>query len=227
MSTIINKDIPYKILLDELLDEVKVDRDYNDIKLIKDYLKKANQIGQPKAIYKEVFIKEQREDYVICGQQRFESKILSINLKDVYKVMVYVVTAGQEIKEWADKQDVDMLETYWLDVLQEIILRKALDYIKREINEKHLPGSSSVMNPGSLNDWPLTEQSKLFKLLGNVKKEIGVSLTNSNLMLPKKSVSGLIFPTEKNFENCQLCPKENCPSRSAPYDPSLLKEKYS
>lgn len=227
MSTIINKDITYKISLDEFLDAVKVDRNYSDLKLLEDYLKKANQIGRPKAIYKEVFIKERGVDYVICGEQRFESKILSVNLKDVYKVIVYVVTAGHEIENWAKNQDVDILENYWLSVLQEIILTKALNYIQEEINEKNIPGSSSVMNPGSLNDWPITEQTKLFKLLGNVEKEIGVSLTNSHLMLPKKSVSGLVFPTEKNFENCQLCPKENCPSRSAPYDQALLEDKYS
>ena len=72
------------------------------------------------------------------------------------------------------------------------------------------------MNPGPLKDWPLGEQRQLFFLFGDVKQAIGVELTESFLMYPVKSVSGIIFPTEVNYENCQLCPRENCPGRRAP-----------
>ena len=74
------------------------------------------------------------------------------------------------------------------------------------------------MNPGSLPDWPITEQAKLFSLLGDVKALIGVTLTESMLMLPTKSVSGVYFETERNFENCELCARENCPGRRKPFD---------
>ena len=107
-----------------------------------------------------------------------------------------------------------------------LFLAPALSDIK-EINEKYIPGSSSTMNPGSLIDWSITEQKKLFKLLGNPAKEIGVELTKSSLMLPAKSVSGLVYPTEKDFENCQVCPRLKCPNRSAPYDEELIEKRYN
>lgn len=44
-------------------------------------------------------------------------------------------------------------------------------------------------------------------------------------MVPVKSVSGIFFPTEIKFESCQLCPREVCISRRAPYTP-LLVNKY-
>jgi len=43
-------------------------------------------------------------------------------------------------------------------------------------------------------------------------------------MVPLKSVSGIYFPTEIKFESCQLCPREVCRGRVAPYDPDLVKK---
>jgi hypothetical protein len=76
------------------------------------------------------------------------------------------------------------------------------------------------MSPGSLEDWPITEQPKLFSLFGNTERVIGVRLTDSLLMVPRKSISGILFPSEENFISCRLCPREVCPSRKAPYDES-------
>ncbi len=227
MDTIIKKEIPFKIKLDEFLKKIKLSKDYSDIDTVKRYIKKVNQIAKPKAMYKEVYINDRGEEYVVVEDQTFKSKIMRVNLEDVYKVLIYIVTCGQEVEAWSNQQNVDMLEDYWLSMLQEEVLRQALKFIKKEINETYLPGSSSVMNPGSLIDWSINEQKKLFKLLGNPEKAIGVKLTESSLMIPKKSVSGLIYPTEKDFENCQVCPREECPNRSVPYQPELLKDKYS
>jgi len=227
MDTIIKKEISFKIEFDEFLDRIKLNKEYQDIDQVKKIIKKANEIGKPKAMYKEVYINEIGENYVIVEDKKFESKIMSVNLEDVHKVIIYLITCGTELEKWAEQNNGDMLENYWLSMVQEAVLEKARDFIKKEINEKYLPGSTSVMNPGSLIDWSITEQKKLFYLLGNPEKEIGVKLTESSLMLPAKSVSGLIYPTEKDFENCQVCPRENCPSRSAPYEPELIKERYS
>jgi hypothetical protein len=45
-------------------------------------------------------------------------------------------------------------------------------------------------------------------------------------MTPVKSVSGIWFPTEGKYENCQLCNREDCPGRRAPYEPGLMERKY-
>jgi hypothetical protein len=36
-------------------------------------------------------------------------------------------------------------------------------------------------------------------------------------MIPTKTVSGLLFPTEVDFDTCSLCQKENCKGRRSPY----------
>ena len=57
-------------------------------------------------------------------------------------------------------------------------------------------------------------------------ERLGVRLTDSLLMIPSKSVSGIRFPTEQTFASCQLCPRAGCPSRQAPYDATLYDKKY-
>ena len=44
------------------------------------------------------------------------------------------------------------------------------------------------------------------------------------LMLPRKSVSGIYFPSEVSFFSCQLCPRDRCDGRKAPYDETLAKQ---
>ncbi len=67
----------------------------------------------------------------------------------------------------------------------------------------------------------------LFALLGDVRSAIGVELTDSLLMVPRKSVSGILFVAEETFASCQLCPRQDCPNRRAPYDAGLFERKYA
>jgi hypothetical protein len=77
------------------------------------------------------------------------------------------------------------------------------------------------MNPGSLLDWPIQQQSLLFSLLGDVEELTGARLTENNIMLPMKSISGIFFPTKTRFESCMLCARDGCRRRRADYAPEL------
>jgi len=43
-------------------------------------------------------------------------------------------------------------------------------------------------------------------------------------MLPAKSESGIFFPTETTFLNCQLCPRKECMGRKGAYSEELARE---
>ncbi len=65
---------------------------------------------------------------------------------------------------------------------------------------------------------PIEQQRGLFALLGDVEQAIGVRLTESFLMIPNKTTSGILFPTEADFRSCEVCHRENCPARHAPFN---------
>jgi hypothetical protein len=112
-----------------------------------------------------------------------------------------------------------------LETAGDLALGSGLEHVQRHISEQYGLETTSNMGPGQL-DWPIEQQRELFSLLGHVKDTIGVTLTESLMMVPRKSISGIIFPTEETFISCQLCQRNKCPSRKAPFD-RALSEKYA
>jgi hypothetical protein len=190
------------------------------------FVKQAETVSRPKAMYRVGYLGERGEDWVTIGEQRFTSRILRVNLEPVHRVFVYLVTCGAEIQEWAQGRT-DPLEQYWSNVVQEMALGAASRALSDHLNQLYEPGRTSTMAPGSLGEWPLSEQRPLFSLLRDTVEAIGVRLSESLLMVPTKSVSGIRFATEEQFESCQLCPRSDCPGRRAPYDDELFERKYS
>jgi hypothetical protein len=185
-------------------------------------------IARPRVLYGLAYVTEKRDEEVTIEDVIFESRVLRVNLDARYHVFPYVATCGPEFDAWfkAQGQD-DLLLTYWLDIIKETALRQAIRVFMDDLNARYAPGETSAMNPGSLANWPLTQQQPLFRLLGDPETDIGVRLTPSCLMEPNKSVSGIRFSTEESFASCQLCPREVCPGRRAPYDAALYERKYA
>jgi hypothetical protein len=189
----------------------------------------AAAIARPRVHYTIAAIEQKSdhgtEDRVIIAGVTLTSRVLRVNLDQARRVFVYVATCGTELDDWAASKT-DMVERYWADTINGLALQTARHAFDVHLTGTYRPGNTSDMHPGSLADWPLSEQRTLFAILGNPAETIGVQLTDNCLMLPTKSVSGLRFPTEERFESCQLCPIENCPSRRAPYSVELLTTKY-
>jgi len=156
----------------------------------------------------------------------FRSRVLSVNLTHAYRIFIFVATCGVELDELARGQK-EVLEAFWAEAFKEIAVRTAVKELEDEIEARYNPGQISRQTPGSLEDFPLTEQKVLFALMGDTRAAIGVTMLPSLMMSPSHSVSGIIFPTAENFESCMLCPRQNCPGRRAPYDPFLHERKYS
>lgn len=216
--------IPVEISVEEILTRLHLEGNSKYFDEVKDIVNLAQPIMRPKALYDVKYIELIDKDKVDIGGVRFNSRVLRVNLENVGKVFPYVATSGMEVEEIEIPEN-DLMGKFILDTVKEIGLRTASKYLYDHIINKYKIDEMSSMNPGSLEDWPISEQIPLFSLLGDVKKLIGVSLTSSFLMIPIKSVSGIYFPTETSFASCQLCPREKCPNRKAKYDPEL-KEKY-
>lgn len=147
----------------------------------------------------------------------FSGKALAA-LSGVHRVFPYIATCGNGMEDFA-LDAYDMLAPYWLDVLKNQALacaRKAmLAYCKN-----HLGISKPLsVNPGSGNVdiWPVEQLSGIFALLGNAN-DIGVRLTPSSLMIPNKTVAGLLFSSAvSDFDSCAYCERSNCPDRRVPF----------
>ncbi len=225
MEPVILENIPFDIDLNRLRSVTHTDRDsalHGDLMRL---AREAQELARPKALYRVAGLDSRDEDGVIIEGVRLSSRVLSVNLSDVRRVFLYLATCGAELDAWAHALD-DMLYQFWAEEIKVMALNKATRAVFQAINDRFRPGKTTSMNPGSLQDWPLGQQRPFFQLL-EAAGAIGVTLSDSCLMSPNKSVSGLRYQTEEGFESCQLCPMPDCPGRRAPYEPDLYRKKYA
>lgn len=215
-------DIPFDLDTELLMKQVRVKPGTDDASEFHDLLNKAKANGKPKAVYAECFIEAKGNDTVRIEGITFTSRTLRRNLDTVERVFPFVATCGHEIDEAVAVKG-DFLKEFWRDTIKASLLSFASKHLCNHLHRKFRLGKTSTMSPGSgdVTVWPIEQQKELFALLGDVHRHIAVMLTDSFLMVPNKTVSGIRFPTEKDFRTCQVCHREHCPSRSAPFDKDL------
>jgi hypothetical protein len=219
-------DIPFRLSLESFQEKSQLRRVTEEIeKDVNGLITLIHSVAKPKVVYRVSYVSHKNEDSLTVDGVKLTSRVLRMNLDEVGRVFPYVATCGTE----ADQIEVppgDMMKAYYLDTLKEMALESAIRYLEDYLTKRYALGQISQMEPGSLDTWPITQQKELFSIVGNVEKLVGVRLTDRFLMIPLKSVSGIYFPTEIKFESCQLCQRERCPQRRAPFN-SEVAEKYA
>jgi len=215
------ENIPVTATLEHALDRLCIE-EAEDIELISGLFATAKELARPKALYREAYVEEISGGQVRVSGCDFQSDVLAMNLKDVHRVFAYVCTCGTEVDDWSH-QEKDYIVSLWLDMIKEMFLYEANLFLTEYIKKAYRFEKLSSVNPGSgnLENWPIAQQTQLFALIGDVTAEIGVRLSDSYLMTPIKSTSGLLFPSETDFVNCALCSRENCSGRRAAFDAEL------
>lgn len=215
--------IPYHTDLPALMQTLRIKPDSAYARQFEGMAQEAQAIARPKAFFKLAFVDACDENHVVLDGVPFTSRALSRHLEHTRRAIAYLVTCGLEMDEWGRSFD-DMLPRYWAEALMEHALHQADQYLEEHLQRRFKLGRTASMHPGSLADWPITEQRALFTLLGDAQSAIGVRLTESMLMLPAKSESGLQFSVEQDFETCALCPRPICHTRRVPYDPAQVEK---
>jgi hypothetical protein len=226
MEPIVLDDIPFTLERSRLFERLGVKPGAGFDEEVESLAAAAEAVGRPKAVYRDCFVDFRREDGVDIDGIPFASRVLSVNLKDVHRVFPYVLTCGTELQAWADGMG-DPLARFWAEAINAFALQAATARFEAHMADAYGLGKKARMNPGSLPDWPLPQQTPLFRLLGDVERAVGVRLSESFVMTPTKSVSGVLFATESGFVNCQLCPRGSCPGRKAPYDAGLFQRRFA
>lgn len=137
-----------------------------------------------------------------------ESHDLSKFIGDAQKVILFCASLGIEFDRLLKREMV--LSTSGASVLQAVgtsAIEALCDRFCGEFNAK------ARFSPG-YGDLDVSVQKDIFKVL-NPEKNIGVTLTDSFLMTPTKSVTAFFVPgREKNCDTCSNCDKkETCTFR--------------
>ena len=186
--------------------------------LILDIFKEAEDICNIKAeykIYNDVRFNITDKSLSI-GNLNFQiRKTVYGQIKKSESVAIFLCTAGAEIGARSRKamQEGDLLRGYVYDVVGSEIVEAAADLMQRELEEAVSATGNRITNrysPGYCG-WDVAEQHNLFNLVPD--NYCGIKLTQSALMDPVKSVSGIIgIGKEVKMHNytCNICDFKDC-----------------
>lgn len=185
-----------------------------------DMIDEADALADPVVLFGICAVTDASAQSVTVGGVKVENALVAEKLGEKKRCFPYIATCGTALENWSLQYKDDLLTEYWADEIKKKYLRKAISALSEYLNEAyHLSGYRAALNPGSRQEWPVSGQQELFAMLGGVdfvREHIGVTYTDSFLMLPTKSVSGITFESETFYENCQYCPLDDCPGRRAP-----------
>ncbi len=141
--------------------------------------------------------------------------VIFSQIKKAGGAALFICTAGAEIgiRSRASMKDGDLLRGYVYDVIGSEVVENAADRMQEELRLEVAASGLKITNrfsPGYCG-WDVAEQHKLFSFFP--ENYCGISLTESSLMNPVKSVSGLIgIGRDVRYApyQCHLCEDKNC-----------------
>jgi hypothetical protein len=148
--------------------------------------------------------------------QLFETRqIVTHQLRNSERAAWFVCTAGEEISRYTRRlmDEGDLIKGYVVDVLANVVVEAAMDRVQSGLENEMAKIGLKITNrysPGYCN-WDIAEQKKLFAVFP--ENYLDIALSESCLMLPVKSVSGIIgIGKEVKFNKytCNLCSDSAC-----------------
>lgn len=208
----INTNIDFKLDENLLRKLLKVRR---DTLLFEEAMSIANDkidYVKPKFILKKLEKYKVNETGILIDNIKLNSRILGERIKESPSVFVFVATGGIEIMSHIDSLS-DYFEKYVLDQVAYMGCLWALEKMEEALKKIHNISNYISLAPGSLPDWDVIETKKLFELMKEDYKKIGVQILESGMVEPIKTISGILFQSEDSFNSCELCMRQKCPTR--------------
>jgi len=181
-------------------------------------LNEAGQVCQIKAefrIFRQVSFNGEDKTVRIEDEVFNLEKIVYSQIRKSEAVAVFLATAGDRLGKMSRQamKEGDLLKGYVYDVIGSEVADGAAGIMQDELEKIVKAGGEKITNrysPGYCG-WDVAEQHKLFRLMP--ANFCGISLNDSALMSPEKSVSGFIgIGREVRFNDytCGLCDMEDC-----------------
>ena len=201
---------PYHSMAQEMIEKVKPHCDIQGGYLIK----------------KQISFDPEAKTVVTSGTRFHVDNIVYHQIKHSDQLAFFACTAGKGIGALSKKMmdEGELVEGYLVDTIGTVIVETAMDKIQstltQEMRTKNLK-TTNRYSPGYCN-WNVAEQHKLFQLLP--EHFCGITLTESALMDPVKSVSGIIGIGKNvpfNEYACNFCDRHDCVHRNKKFHSSI------
>ena len=210
---------------EKIMNRIGYDGDYTPSvridSLVDDYIENYHDFIAPSYVYKIRYIKSVNRNRVDIGDSIIlESYKVARLLERCGKVAVFALTIGNYLEDMVAYlvNNGLVLQATVLDAIGSGTVEKLAAWLEQNIRiDASQEGmvTSRRFSPGYC-DWDVSQQEQVFKALGD--NTAGITLNDSMLMVPQKSVSGIIGigRPDKGIENynpCRTCRKLRCLGR--------------
>jgi hypothetical protein len=158
---------------------------------------------------------ESKENIQVGGIHFHTRQIVTSQLHHADQIILFLCSIGSGMELWSKEytRENDPAMSYFVDTVASIVVETTADVLHDHMTQYLKTQGLNVTNrysPGYC-DWSVEEQHKLFSFFP--KGFCGVLLTDSALMIPIKSISGIIG-VGKNVEYrpyfCDTCGRKDC-----------------
>lgn len=186
--------------------------------MVASLLKEVEKICDLKAeyrIYENIVLHDANKSIEVNNTIFSIGKIIYSQIIKSDSVVFFACTAGNEIGKRSRQamKEGDLLEGYIFDVIGSEAVEAVADLMQDDLQAGLAVSGRKITNrfsPGYCG-WNVSEQHKLFGLIPN--NHCGIRLTDSALMEPIKSVSGIIgmgYNVKRVPYTCNLCELKDC-----------------
>jgi hypothetical protein len=191
------------------------------VSLIDEYVREIEQLLEPSYTYVVKNVMAVKGARVLTeGPAVFESRVVSGLLGGCRRVGVFVATIGGRLEEMACRlsEEGSMLQASVLDAIGSEAVSRVAEFAERLMGwEAAMDGlvTSRRFSPGYC-DWDISQQMMVFHAVD--RDSTDVDLTDSCLMVPRKSISGIVGMGDPEsgvnaFNPCPSCDRTDCPGR--------------
>lgn len=190
-------------------------------KLIDDTAMELNSLITPKSVHQELPCNVLDDSTISLGPLTITSKNLAKNLKGCDSAILFAATIGPSADTLIKRYSITNLTKASIiqaagAALIETFCDSLEDTIRMDATHRNLY-LRPRFSPG-YGDFSLEHQREIFRIL-ECSKRIGLSLTDTCLMVPSKSVTAIIglskFKNKCNTEKCTSCTNTECAYREA------------
>ncbi len=183
--------------------------------LIDSFIDEFNHAADYKACYAKFDINI-HDDCIDLGFMQVNSNALSTNLKDCCQVYAFAATTGINAERMLNKYNrLSQGKAFMMDAIGSAAIEAFCDYLNAYLKEE-VKQSGLFLHPRfspGYGDFPIEHQPQLLSALDATRK-LNLTLTDSCLMIPTKSVTALIGITDTpytyNTKTCECCTQTDC-----------------
>ncbi len=186
--------------------------------LIESAFKELDSAANPKFVYRIFDLTRTEGTCIGFGQVEIQSRSLGRNLKGCEQIILFGATLGIGVDQLLARKSVtDMAYAVVAQACASALLEEYCDQCQEQIAEilrKEGRFLRPRFSPG-YGDFPIDFQKQLMQIL-DCAKQIGLTMTESYMMTPVKSVTAVIGVSAQDA-GCRSVPCEECDKKDCKY----------